>query len=245
MPPCCRPSRGGRGLCRPRAGIPSRRLCPSPRRGGSRGPPPPPPVPLPRRPWEGRCPASRPRHGRLGAPARRLPPASPPHLAHQPLPVALAAVGAHGSGGPRRRAAPPAPAFRRGACGERRGLRPPLAARRRPPSGVLGTGLPEPGPGRRVTARGLGRLCRAPAASTRRSLRAGPRWPGGRAPAQGPAEVSRCVGQRRVFLSLCGHPKEPLGSVTTATEQPDILLEPSVRGRASGYCICTAIQTSI
>lgn len=97
-------------------------------------------APRPARPCAAQPPAPRPHRSPAGArsrssaaprPAPRPAPhlagprtLPPPHLAHQPLPVALAAVGAHGSG--RRTAASGSArtgaAFRRAARGERRGL---------------------------------------------------------------------------------------------------------------------------
>lgn len=222
---CCRPSRGGRGPPgRPPTGSgPGSR---PKRRGGSRAPrrgrPARPPLSPHRRPREGPVPGVRaaprggraPREGRAPRPAAALAP--PPHLAHQPLPVALAAVGAHGSGGPRRHAAAPAPVFRRGACGERRGLRPPLAGRpagaaqRRPGHGPAGAG-PAAAPHRpRPSAALPAERRRDPGppadGEVPRQSRAGPRCPGRRArllrrarvapqtPAQGRAEASeaRC-----------------------------------------------------
>lgn len=140
----------------------------------ARRPRPPLQPPLPVRP-RARCPAG----GRAPLPAcprgagssrARLPLSlaargpPPPHLAQQPLPVALAAVGAHGSGGPRRRwAAPPGPAFAEQPAGEAGTAATsalPSERRRDPPRGRAAGG-----PGRGAERRGPSGTCRGPCGS--------------------------------------------------------------------------------
>lgn len=230
----CRPSRGCRGPARPRAGpgSPPAGYAPCPGRislrsgaaagGVGAGPPARPPLLSPGGPrGAGTRRPGRAAGGRAPRPAAA--PSPPPHLAHQPLPVALAAVGAHGSGGPRRHAATSGsarpglpPRSLRGEAGPAAAACRPAGAARRPPGlGPAGAGPAaaphHPRPSVALPAerrRDPGRLHpgRYPDGGPRCPVRrAGPQGRAGSCYRHQPRAVQkhlRCVAQGRILLSL-------------------------------------------